>query len=79
MIVQLVTNYDDWGGLYVDGKLQAEGHEYGRLSTVKDVLEAINVSYEVFGVGGDNCYFNLWGGRCPDDIEAVKEHAASTV
>lgn len=70
MKVEIVTNYDDWGGLYIDGKLKAQGHDYGRLSVTEEVLEALGIAYEIFYVDDEG--YEQWGYRCPTNIEDVK-------
>jgi hypothetical protein len=42
MKIRLVTNYDDWEGLYVDGKLVEERHTI-RLC---DLAKAVGLDYE---------------------------------
>lgn len=42
MKIRLVTNYDDWEGLYIDGRLIEEGH-YIRL---RDLAKAAGLDYE---------------------------------
>ena len=72
MKVEIVTNYDDWGGLYIDGKLKAQGHDYSHLGVIREVLEAINVFHIIYSVDDEACYFDPWGGSCPENIEDLK-------
>lgn len=37
----LVTNYDDWEGLYIDGELVLEGHEVRK----EEMFEKLGINY----------------------------------
>lgn len=41
MRVTIATNYDDWEGIYVDGKLKYQTHRI----TAQDVLEVLGVDF----------------------------------
>ena len=50
--IQIVTNDDDWEGLYIDGTLVAQDHQVSihNLAAALDIeIEEIHVSYEYLG------------------------------
>ncbi len=49
--ITIVTNYDDWEGLYFDGKLVDQGHQI----TVEDLLKSLEIPFKTVEV--DNEWF----------------------
>ena len=60
----VVANFDDWQGIYVDGKLKYENHSLH----YRDILEAIGQDFENLQV--DMMELDL--GRLPETVEELK-------
>jgi hypothetical protein len=65
--ITIVTNYDDWEGLYVNGVLSKEGHKI----RLNDVLEKLGVTAQY--IEFDNSWIEQQGGRLPARLNDVKE------
>lgn len=70
-VITLVTNYDDWEGLYVDGILKHQGNE----TDLMDVMLLVKDGYERYEeVEAGEWLYDC--GRLPDTLAAVKERNA---
>lgn len=61
MDIKLVTNCDDWQGLYIDGKLITEGHSI----SLRDFADAVGVEYDRVEVS------TAWLGRKVGNLPAT--------
>jgi hypothetical protein len=66
MKITLVTNHDDWEGIYIDGKLYTEGHRVG----LEDLAEALKLDFEKITA---DCKWLLNSCGLPADLEDVVE------
>ena len=60
----LVTNYDDWEGLYDNGKLVLEGHSIRK----EEILEYLGIKVKILEADGDYLYKY---GRLPVHLKDV--------
>lgn len=60
-----IANFDDWQGIYIDGKLIYENHDL----SYKDVLNALKYSYETLEVPMDD----LDLGHLPKNLFELEE------
>ena len=60
----VIAVFDDWNGIYIDGKLEYENHSLDH----RNVLDALNIKYESIDVPMDE----LDIGRLPDNLEELK-------
>lgn len=67
--VQIISNFDDWGGVYLNGVLVYEGHDAA--TPPREILQCLGFEYESIDLSShDDYYFeqgmpNTW-------VEAVK-------
>lgn len=66
MKLTLVTNYDDWEGLYKDGQLIEQDHHIRWI----DVLNKIGIPVDIVEVNDDQLY--KMGLSLPDKLEDVE-------
>jgi len=64
MKVQFLVG-DDWCGMYVDGKLSAEGHSLQDTEIAERLVGKENVSSRY--VAGE-AQWDAWGYSCPEDF-----------
>lgn len=61
----IVTEFDDWKGLYVNGDLKCENHSLH----YRDIFEALGIEYEVVEIDMEE--LNM--GRLPDSFTGLKD------
>ena len=61
----IIASFDDWNGIYIDGKLMYENHSLHH----RDVLEALNIKYETIEVD----MMELDIGHLPNTVEELKK------
>lgn len=65
MHIRLVTNHDDWEGLYVNGKLVTQGHEVTR----REMMHLLNLDYQELEVDAEFLAEEL---ELPDNLKDCK-------
>ncbi len=61
----VIATFDDWHGIYVDGKLEYENHSLQH----RDVLEALKIEYTSIEVPMDE----LDMGHLPETVEELRK------
>ncbi len=69
MKVTLVSNGDDWEGLYVDGKLKTEGHSV----TPHDLAAALDLEWERVTVSSNWLGYEV--GSLPQELSKIPKKA----
>lgn len=68
---------DDWIGMYVDGKLVKEDHNFDAIDLLQDVLALLKIDKAIDVTWESMEFFDFVGGHCPSTWQKYEEEAAA--